>query len=74
MAPGSEPRMGELARKIETAQRRQDAPVMTLLDLVAAIAEQAETDDEVVATVQHLINSGRVQLVGHFKGADVKVG
>jgi hypothetical protein len=66
--------MGELARKIETAQRRQDAPVMTLLDLVAAIAEQAETDDEVVATVQHLINSGRVQLVGHFKGADVKVG
>ena len=66
--------MGELARKIETAQRRQDAPVMTLLDLVAAIAEQAETDDEVVATVQHLIYSGRVHLVGHFKGADVKVG
>jgi hypothetical protein len=66
--------MGELARKVETAHRRQDAPVTTLLDLVAAVAESAESEAELVATVQHLINSGRVQLIGHFRGADVKVG
>jgi hypothetical protein len=66
--------MGELARKSEIARRRLDTPVTTLLDLVAAVAEEAESEAELVATVQQLINSGRVQLVGHFKGADVKVG
>jgi hypothetical protein len=66
--------MGELARKIDVAPRRQAVQVMTLLDLVTAVSEEAKTEAEVIATVQHLINSGRVQLVGHFQGADVKVG
>jgi hypothetical protein len=66
--------MGELARKSAIAERRQVTPVTTLLDLVAAVAEEAESEAELVATVQHLINSGRVELVGHFRGADVKVG
>lgn len=46
----------------------------TLLDLVAAVASEARSDDEVVETVRHLINSGRVRLVGNFRGADVRVG
>ena len=66
--------MGELARKIAVAQRRRAVQVMTLLDLVTAVSEEAKTEAELIATVQHLINSGRVQLVGHFRGADVKVG
>lgn len=46
---------------------------ITLLDLVMAIAEAAENEAEVVATVTHLVNSGQVQLVGNFRGADVRI-
>jgi hypothetical protein len=45
---------------------------LTLLDLVAAIADAAETDEEVVATIQHLIETGRVTLVGNFRSRDVR--
>ena len=40
----------------------------TLLDLVTAVAEFAETENELVATVVHLVNSGRVRLCGNFRG------
>jgi len=46
---------------------------ITLLELVAAVAETAETDAEVIAVIRDLINSGKVQLVGNFLGADVRV-
>lgn len=42
---------------------------LTMLDLVKTVSELAETDAEVVATVVHLVNSGRVQLCGNFRGA-----
>ncbi len=48
--------------------------VMTLLELVAAVADSARDEREVVAVVADLINSGRVTLVGNFRGADVRVG
>lgn len=48
--------------------------VTTLLDLVAAVAEVSTSEAEIVATVVHLINSGRIRLVGCFQGADVRVG
>jgi hypothetical protein len=41
----------------------------TLLELVEAVSDYAETDAETVATVVHLVNSGRVQLCGNFRGA-----
>jgi hypothetical protein len=41
----------------------------TLLELVIAVSEYAETDTETVATVVYLVNSGRVQLCGNFRGA-----
>ena len=41
----------------------------TLLELVKAVSDCAETDTEVVATVVHLVNSGRVRLCGNFRGA-----
>jgi len=46
---------------------------ITLMELVAAVAETAENDAEVVAVVRHLINTGKVQLGGSFAGADVRV-
>ncbi len=43
-------------------------PRVTLLELVKAVGEFAETDDEVVATVVDLVNGGKVQLIGNFRG------
>lgn len=42
---------------------------VTLLDLVSSITRYARTEDEVIATVVHLVNSGRVRLCGTFSGA-----
>ena len=41
----------------------------TLLELVKAVSDYAETDTEVVAAVVYLVNSGQVQLCGNFRGA-----
>lgn len=40
----------------------------TLLDLVQAVADESEDEREVVATVLHLLRSGRVRLTGNFRG------
>jgi hypothetical protein len=42
--------------------------VTTLLDLVRAIGEVTDDDREIVATVLHLLRSGRVRLSGNFRG------
>ncbi len=39
----------------------------TLLELVRAISEVTDDDQEVVATISHLLRSGRVRLVGNFR-------
>jgi len=44
------------------------APNVTLLDLVSAVAKYARSDQEVIATVAYMVNSGRVRLCGNFKG------
>ena len=46
-------------------------PRCTLLELLEAVSDSAETDTETVATVVHMVNSGRVQLCGNFRGAQV---
>jgi hypothetical protein len=43
----------------------------TLLELMQVVHESARNDDEVVATVAYLINSGRVRLCGTFAGAKI---
>ena len=43
----------------------------TLLELIQLVSESARNDDEVVATVAYLINSGRVRLCGTFAGAKI---
>jgi hypothetical protein len=54
------------------ALRPAQAQTLTLLDLVAAVADSSQNEEEVVATVQHLIESGRVTLVGNFRSPDVR--
>ena len=40
----------------------------TLLELVQTIGELTEDDREVVATVIEMLHSGRVRLIGNFRG------
>jgi hypothetical protein len=42
----------------------------TLLDVVTAVSEAADTDREVVAVIHHLLQSGRMRLVGEFTEKD----
>jgi hypothetical protein len=42
---------------------------LTLLDLVSAVAEFASSEAEVVAVVEHLVQTGQVVLVGQFRGS-----
>jgi hypothetical protein len=43
----------------------------TLLELVTAVNEEAESEDEVIATVVNLVNSGAVRLCGIFRDARI---
>jgi hypothetical protein len=36
---------------------------VTLRDLISAVEEFAETENEIVATIVHLVSSGRVRLL-----------
>jgi hypothetical protein len=42
---------------------------VTLLELVRAISEVTEDDAEVVATVRHMLITGRIRLTGNFHDA-----
>jgi hypothetical protein len=48
-------------------QQGDDSIDTTLLELVGAVAENADDDREVVATVLYLLRSGRVRLIGNFR-------
>ena len=43
-----------------------DADGISFLELVAAVAEFSDSEQEVVATVMHMLRSGRVQLSGSY--------
>jgi len=45
----------------------------TLLDLVQTVSEFAANDEEILATVTYLVNSGRVRLGGTFAGARISL-
>ncbi len=44
---------------------------LTFLELMEQISEAAKNDDEVIATVTHLVNSGRVHFGGNWEGAKI---
>jgi hypothetical protein len=41
----------------------------TLLELVRAVCDVTDSDEEVVATVLQMLRSGQVRLCGNFRGA-----
>ncbi len=43
----------------------------TLLELVTTLGELTEDDREVVSTVVELLRSGRVRLIGNFRGQKI---
>ena len=49
------------------SSRPGEARKATLLELVTAIGETTEDDQEVVRTVLHLLETGRVRLCGNFR-------
>lgn len=44
----------------------------TLLDVVKTVSEFSETDEELLATVTYLVNSGKVRLCGDFAGSTIE--
>jgi hypothetical protein len=48
-------------------------PKVTLLELVQTVMDFTDTDAEVVATVVDLVNNGKVQLIGNFRGCTIAV-
>jgi hypothetical protein len=44
---------------------------LTLLELVEAVNDVTSNDDEVVATVRHMLQTGRIRLCGNFRGVAV---
>ena len=45
----------------------------TLLDLVTTMTDLTDDENEVLATVTHLVNSGKVVLRGNFAGQTIPV-
>ena len=45
---------------------------LTLLDLIEAVAEVTDSEAEQVSVVAHLVNSGRVRLIGNFRGSQLR--
>lgn len=46
---------------------------VTLLELVEAVNDVTSSDEEVVATVQQMLSSGRVRLCGSFRNHPVSI-
>lgn len=44
---------------------------LTLLELVDAVNDVTSNDIEAVATVQHMLQTGRIRLCGSFRGVEV---
>jgi hypothetical protein len=45
---------------------------LTLLDLIEVVGEVTDSEAEIVSVVAHLVNSGRVRLIGNFRGARIE--
>jgi len=49
-----------------------DVPEVTLWELVWAVAEVADDEREVVATVAHMLQSGSVRVVGNHRDRQIR--
>lgn len=59
------------AALLYTSSAPGEARKATLLELVTAISETTEDDQEVVRTVLHLLETGRVRLCGNFRNRPI---
>jgi len=57
--------------EIPTNPADEPQPV-TLLELIEAVSEVSETEQEILATVTYMLNSGRVRLSGNFRDTPVE--
>ncbi len=64
-------------RAVLAVEQRERHPAqarpVTLLDLVAALADSGASEVEVVWAITHLVNSGRVRLIGQFREAHIQI-
>jgi len=56
------------ATPLHTTEPAAEPLHVTLLQLVEAVTDVADTEDEVVATVLYMIENGSVRLCGNFRG------
>jgi len=63
-------RTSAAAARVQTAWEADDEAVVetTLLELVTTLGELTDDDREVVSSVIELLRSGRVRLIGNFRG------
>ncbi len=57
----------------ESERHPAQARRVTLLDLIAALADSGASEAEVVWAITDLVNSGRVRLVGQFRQAHIQI-
>ena len=55
---------------METASTREPDS-LTLLELIEAVSEVSDSEQEVIATVTYMLRSGRVRLAGRFRDTPV---
>jgi len=61
-----------VAARLDSVPTRSTVTIdTTLLELVRAVSETTDDDAEVVATVAHMLRSGRVRLCGTFRDEPV---
>ncbi len=65
--------MRAAANVLTEIQEANEPLSLTLLELVEAVNDVTMTDDEVVATVQRMLLSGRIRLCGNFRGMPASV-
>jgi hypothetical protein len=66
-------RHSQMVHSVETCQSQDARPQeLTLLELVLAVCDTTNDEREVVATVVHMLRTGRVRLCGNFSGEPIE--
>ena len=61
--------VAEPIRIEESDSKAREPAYLTLCDLIATVSELTEEDDQLTAKIiAHMLNSGKVKLIGSFRG------
>ena len=59
---------------VETTRPEQVRPQeLTLLELVAAVGDVTDDEQEIIATVKYMLSTGRVRLTGNFHDEPIEL-